>query len=147
MRAFFDEQGRTRFFAIGVREVRRWRKIAENTALRKKNHLEIRNLSRWATAVLFACDCSCQRCGFCAASVFVWSSFWSKYGWQRIFYKRFCRSPFCENVWLPPDLFLSLASVTVLFASLFKNRWREQSQIPAHATLSNHSIGVKGNAL
>ncbi len=147
MRAFFDEQGRTRFFAIGVLEVRRWRKIAENTAHRKKSHLEIRNLSRWVTVVLFVSDCFCQRFGFYAANVCVWLSFWSKCGWHRICCRRSCRCLFCEIVWPPPGLFLSLASVTVLFASLFKNRWREQSQIPAHATLSNHSIGVKGNAL
>jgi hypothetical protein len=39
-------------------------------------------------------------------------------------------------------LFLSLAFVALLLSYFFKNRWREQLHIPAHATLRINQLDV-----
>jgi hypothetical protein len=73
---------------------------------------------RWAKAILSASHWFCQRAGFCAATVFVWLFFWLKYGWHRIYYRQSSPCLFCEIVWLQPDLFLSLASIFLLFVKI-----------------------------
>ena len=74
--------------------------------------------SRWVTAILSVSHWLCQRFGFCAATVFVWSFFWLKYGWHRIYYRQFYPCLFCEIVWLQRDLFLSLASIFLLIVKI-----------------------------
>ena len=74
--------------------------------------------NRWATATLSVLHWFCQRGGFCAATVFVWLFFWLKYGLHRIFCRQFFPCLFCEIVWLHLDLFLSLASIYLLFLKI-----------------------------
>ena len=90
--------------------------IHENKA--KKNHLEIRNLSRWVAAILLPSHWFCQRAGFYAGNVFAWLFFWLKYDRHRISYRQAFRSLFCEIVWLQLDLFLFLALYFSLFVKI-----------------------------
>jgi hypothetical protein len=90
---------------------------------------------RWVVVTLWPLHWSCQRFDFYAEIAFVWLSSSSICDWKMTYYRRFCRTRFYETAWRPPDLFLSLAFVTLLLSYSFKNRWREQLHIQAHATL------------